>query len=221
MKVAVVGATGMVGQIMLDCLSQRSFPVSELIPVASKRSVGQMVLFNNRDWPIVSPATALKKQPKIALFSAGSAVSERWAQKFAHSDCRVIDNSSFWRMHPEVKLIVPEINSGVLTKQYMLNKGNFRKYVHEQAFLAVPPLLIKAAQELIPSIELSDIEQSNKVAIRSQLFNRETQRLEDDFQCLPGPNSTHILNAISPAFTASFELADLILEKSKLGSKEP
>ena len=120
MKVAVVGATGMVGQIMLDCLSQRSFPVSELIPVASERSVGQMVLFNNRDWPIVSPATALKKQPKIALFSAGSAVSERWAQKFAHSNCRVIDNSSFWRMHPEVKLIVPEINAGVLTKQDMI-----------------------------------------------------------------------------------------------------
>ena len=93
--------------------------------------------------------------------------------------------------------------------------------VHEQAFLAFPPLLIKAAQELIPTIELSDIELSNKVAIRSQLFNHETQRLEDDFQCLPGPNSTHILNAISPAFTASFELADLILEKSKLVNKEP
>lgn len=110
-------------------------------------------------------------------------------------------------------------NLGVLAKQYILNKGNFRRYVHEQAFLAVPPLLIKAAQELIPSIELSDIELSNKVAIRSQLFNHETQRLEDDFQCLPGPNSTHILNAISPAFTASFELADLILEKSKIVNK--
>ena len=111
-------------------------------------------------------------------------------------------------------------NISILAKQYILNKGNFRRYVHEQAFLAVPPLLIKAAQELIPSIEISDIEISKKVAIRSQLFNHETQRLEDDFLCLPGPNSTHILNAISPAFTASFELADLILEKSQILNKE-
>jgi len=120
MKVAVVGATGMVGQIMLDCLSQRSFPVSALIPVASEQSVGQVVRFNNRDWPIVSPATALEQEPEIALFSAGAAVSEQWAEKFADSGCRVIDNSSFWRMHPEVKLIVPEINAGVLTKQDMI-----------------------------------------------------------------------------------------------------
>ena len=105
-------------------------------------------------------------------------------------------------------------NVGILAKQYLLNRGHFRRYVHEQAFLSLSPLLLKAAQELIPTIKKEDIEISSKVAIRSQLFNRKSQQLEDDFLCLPGPNSTHILNAISPAFTASFELADLILERS-------
>ena len=97
---------------------------------------------------------------------------------------------------------------------YLLNHNNFRRYVHEQAFLSMPPLLLQAARELIPGIKQEDIEISRKVAIRSQLFNQQTQRLEDDFLCLPGPHSTHILNAISLAFTASFALADLILERS-------
>jgi hypothetical protein len=84
--------------------------------------------------------------------------------------------------------------------------------VHEQAFLALPPLLLKAAQELIPSLRAEHIEISKKVGIRSQLFNHSSQRLEDDFLCLPGHASTHVLNAISPAFTASFALADLIID---------
>ena len=112
-------------------------------------------------------------------------------------------------------------NAAILAKQYVLNKENFRRYVHEQAFLSMPPLLLKAAQELIPAIRQEDIEISPKIAIRSQLFNHRTQRLEDDFLCLPGPHSTHILNAISPAFTASFELADLILERSGFITQRP
>ena len=105
-------------------------------------------------------------------------------------------------------------NATILAKQYILNRGNFRRYTHEQAFLSMHPLLVRAAQELIPTLTSNDIETSQKVAIRSQLFNHNTQQLEDDFLCLEGPHSTHILNAISPAFTASFELADLILERS-------
>ena len=103
-------------------------------------------------------------------------------------------------------------NLAVLARQYLANRGGFRRYVHEQAFLALPPLLLRAAQQLIPGIRAEHLELSSKVGIRSQLFNRNTQRLEDDFLCLPGPASTHVLNAISPAFTASFELADLILD---------
>ena len=108
-------------------------------------------------------------------------------------------------------------NLAVLARQYLQNRGGFRRYVHEQAFLALPPLLLRAAQELIPAISAEHLELSSKVGIRSQLFNRNTQRLEDDFLCLPGPASTHVLNAISPAFTASFALADLILDTAAPG----
>lgn len=105
-------------------------------------------------------------------------------------------------------------NLTVLARQYLANRGGFRRYVHEQAFLALPPLMLWAAQQLIPAIRAEHLELSQKVGIRSQLFNRDTQRLEDDFLCLPGPASTHVLNAISPAFTASFALADLILDQA-------
>ena len=105
-------------------------------------------------------------------------------------------------------------NLSILARQYFANRGGFRRYVHEQAFLALPPLLLRSAQLLIPCLKSEYIELSQKVGIRSQLFNRTTQRLEDDFLCLPGPSSTHVMNAISPAFTASFALADLILDES-------
>ena len=103
-------------------------------------------------------------------------------------------------------------NLAILARQYLANNGGFRRYVHEQAFLALPPLLLRAAQQLIPSVRPEYIELSKKVGIRSQLFNRKSQLLEDDFLCLPGPSSFHVLNAISPAFTASFALADLIVD---------
>jgi len=103
-------------------------------------------------------------------------------------------------------------NLALLARQYLANRGGFRRYVHEQAFLALPPLLLKAAQELIPAVRAEHLELSQKVGIRSQLFNHSSQRLEDDFLCLPGRASTHVLNAISPAFTASFALADVILD---------
>lgn len=105
-------------------------------------------------------------------------------------------------------------NLTLLTRQYLDNHGGFRRYVHEQAFLAFPPLFIQAAQKLIPAIRAEDLELSQKVGIRCQLFNHTKQLLEDDFLCLPGPSSTHVLNAISPAFTASFALADLILDQA-------
>jgi len=105
-------------------------------------------------------------------------------------------------------------NLTLLTRQYLDNHGGFRRYVHEQAFLAFPPLFIQAAQKLIPAIRAEHLELSQKVGIRCQLFNHTKQLLEDDFLCLPGPSSTHVLNAISPAFTASFAFADLILDQA-------
>ena len=114
MKVAVVGATGLVGTVILKVLEERQFPVSELLPVASGRSVGRTVRFAGSEVPVVSAETALAARPQIALFSAGAAVSRELAPRFAAVGCRVVDNSSCWRMDPSVPLVVPEINGDVL-----------------------------------------------------------------------------------------------------------
>jgi len=116
MKVAVVGVTGMVGTIMLELLEQRKFPVSELIPVASKKSAGKTVAFNGKAYKIITLEEAVKLTPKIAIFSSGGDVSLSWAPKFEKIGCTVIDNSSAWRMDPKKKLIVPEINANILSK---------------------------------------------------------------------------------------------------------
>ena len=113
-----------------------------------------------------------------------------------------------------IEPIMAAANIGLIGRQYMANKGGFRRYVHEQALLAIPQLLLRASQELIPSVKAEHIELSSKVGIRSQLFNQKSRKLEDDFICLKGHASTHVLNAISPAFTASFALADLILDRA-------
>lgn len=120
MKVAVVGATGLVGTVILKVLEERQFPVSELLPVASERSVGRTVRFSGSEVPVVSAETALAARPQIALFSAGAAVSRELAPRFAAVGCRVVDNSSCWRMDPSVPLVVPEINGGVLGASDMI-----------------------------------------------------------------------------------------------------
>ncbi|MDG2195100.1 MAG: aspartate-semialdehyde dehydrogenase [Polaribacter sp.] len=117
MKVAVVGATGMVGEVMLQVLEERNFPVTELIPVASERSVGKIIPYKGTDYTVVNLATAITMQPDIALFSAGGITSLTWAPKFADIGTIVIDNSSAWRMDPTKKLIVPEINGEALTAE--------------------------------------------------------------------------------------------------------
>ena len=117
MKIAVVGATGMVGQIMLKILEERNFPVTELIPVASEKSIGKKILFKGTEFDIVSMQDALDRKPEIAMFSAGGTTSLEFAPKFAAVGTTVIDNSSAWRMEPNHKLIVPEINANELTKE--------------------------------------------------------------------------------------------------------
>lgn len=115
MKVAVVGVTGMVGQVMLQVLAERDFHVTQLIPVASEKSVGKEVNFKNESYKVVNLETALSLQPDIALFSAGGSISLEWASKFAETGTVVIDNSSAWRMDPTKKLIIPEVNASSLT----------------------------------------------------------------------------------------------------------
>ena len=116
MKVAVVGATGMVGQVMLKVLEERNFPVTELIPVASEKSVGKKISYKGKEFGIVSMQTAVDLKPEIAIFSAGGGTSLEWAPKFAEAGSFVIDNSSAWRMDPTKKLVVPEINAKELSK---------------------------------------------------------------------------------------------------------
>jgi aspartate-semialdehyde dehydrogenase len=115
MKVAVVGATGLVGTKMLQVLAERSFPVTELIPVASERSVGKEVEYKGKKYKVVSMADAIAAKPAVAIFSAGGTTSLEWAPKFAEAGITVIDNSSAWRMDPTKPLIVPEINADILT----------------------------------------------------------------------------------------------------------
>jgi aspartate-semialdehyde dehydrogenase len=117
MKVALVGATGMVGQVMLKVLAERNFPLTELIPVASERSVGKQIEYNGSSYSVVGLQTAVEMKADVALFSAGGETSLEWAPKFAAAGTTVIDNSSAWRMDPTKKLVVPEINTGELTPE--------------------------------------------------------------------------------------------------------
>jgi aspartate-semialdehyde dehydrogenase len=116
MKVAVVGATGLVGSKMLQVLAERNFPVTELYPVASEKSVGKKIKFKDKEFEVISMTDAIAKRPDVALFSAGGSTSKEWAPKFAEVGTVVIDNSSAWRMEPNIPLVVPEVNANVLTK---------------------------------------------------------------------------------------------------------
>ena len=116
MKIAVVGATGMVGNVMLEVLAERNFPVTELLLVASERSVGKKITYKGIEYTVIGLQDAVDQQPDIALFSAGGATSLEWAPKFAAAGTTVVDNSSAWRMDPNKKLVVPEINARELTK---------------------------------------------------------------------------------------------------------
>jgi len=120
MKVALVGATGMVGQVMLQLLEERSFPLTDLLIVASEKSAGQRRTFKDKDLTIISLEEALSASPDLALFSAGGSVSEQWAPKFADVGTTVIDNSSFWRMSDQHPLVIPEINGNTISKEHKI-----------------------------------------------------------------------------------------------------
>jgi aspartate-semialdehyde dehydrogenase len=125
MKIAVVGATGLVGTKMLEVLAERKFPITELIPVASEKSIGKKIAFVGREYAVVGMQQAIDMKPVIALFSAGGSTSLEWAPKFAEAGIRVIDNSSAWRMDPEKKLVVPEVNAHVLeNSDYIIANPN-------------------------------------------------------------------------------------------------
>ena len=117
MKIALIGATGMVGNVMLKVLHERELPISELIPVASDKSLGKFIKYKNKEIKIVSLEESVKLKPNIALFSAGASISKEWAPKFKNIGTTVIDNSSAWRMNKKIKLIIPEINGNILSSK--------------------------------------------------------------------------------------------------------
>ncbi|MFN3940680.1 MAG: aspartate-semialdehyde dehydrogenase, partial [Chitinophagales bacterium] len=138
MKVAVVGATGLVGQMMRKVLEERNFPVTQLIPVATERSIGKKLKYNNQQVKVVSMETALQMHPDIALFSAGSDTSLQWAPAFEEIGCWVIDNSSAWRMHDACALVVPEINAAhIADKRKIIANPNCSTI---QMLLALKPI---------------------------------------------------------------------------------
>ena len=168
MKVAVVGATGLVGTKMLEVLAERNFPVTELVPVASERSVGKEVSFKGKQYKIVSMTDGIAAKPAVAIFSAGGSTSLEWAPKFAEAGIRVIDNSSAWRMDPTKKLVVPEVNADVLTKDdFIIANPNCSTI---QMVVALQPLHKKYGIKRVVVSTYQSVTGTGKKAV-DQLFN--------------------------------------------------
>lgn len=168
MKVAVVGATGLVGTKMLEVLAERNFPVTELIPVASERSVGKEVIFKGKPYKVVSMNDGIAAKPAIAIFSAGGSTSLEWAPKFAEAGIRVIDNSSAWRMDPSKKLVVPEVNADVLTKDdFIIANPNCSTI---QMVVALQPLHLRYKIKRVVVSTYQSVTGTGKKAV-DQLFN--------------------------------------------------
>jgi aspartate-semialdehyde dehydrogenase len=168
MKVAVVGATGLVGSKMLQVLTERNFPVTELIPVASERSVGKEVEFKGKKYKVVSMEDGIAAKPAVAIFSAGGGTSLEWAPKFAEAGIKVIDNSSAWRMDPTKKLVVPEVNADVLTKDdFIIANPNCSTI---QMVVALQPLHKKYKIKRVVVSTYQSVTGTGKKAV-DQLFN--------------------------------------------------
>ena len=168
MKVAVVGATGLVGSKMLQVLAERNFPVTELVPVASERSVGKEVEFKGKKYKVVSMADGIEAKPAVAIFSAGGATSLEWAPQFAAAGIKVIDNSSAWRMDPTKKLVVPEVNADVLTADdFIIANPNCSTI---QMVVALMPLHLKYKIKRVVVSTYQSVTGTGKKAV-DQLFN--------------------------------------------------
>jgi len=168
MKVAVVGATGLVGTKMLQVLAERNFPVTEIVPVASEKSVGKEVVFKGKSYKVVSMEDGIAAKPAVAIFSAGGSTSLEWAPKFAAAGIRVIDNSSAWRMDSTKKLVVPEVNANVLTAEdFIIANPNCSTI---QLVVALQPLHLKYKIKRVVVSTYQSVTGTGKKAV-DQLFN--------------------------------------------------
>ena len=170
MKVAVVGATGLVGSAMLKILEERNFPVTELIPVASEKSVGNKVMYKGKEYSVVSADTAIAMKPALALFSAGGSTSLELAPKFAAVGCRVVDNSSAWRMKEGIKLVVPEVNGHALTKDdYIIANPNCSTI---QMVMVLNPIHLKYGIKRVVVSTYQSVTGTGQKAVKEMLDQR-------------------------------------------------
>jgi aspartate-semialdehyde dehydrogenase len=170
MKVAVVGATGLVGSAMLKILEERNFPVTELIPVASEKSVGNKVMYKGKEYSVVSADMAISMKPALALFSAGGAISLELAPKFAAVGCRVVDNSSAWRMKEGIKLVVPEVNGHALTKDdYIIANPNCSTI---QMVMVLNPIHLKYGIKRVVVSTYQSVTGTGQKAVKEMLDQR-------------------------------------------------
>ncbi|WKN41420.1 aspartate-semialdehyde dehydrogenase [Tunicatimonas pelagia] len=195
MKLAVVGATGLVGTEMLNVLAQRDFPFDELLPVASARSVGKTIEFKGKAYPIISMEDAIAAQPDVAIFSAGGSTSLEYAPKFAEVGTFVVDNSSAWRMNPANKLVVPEINARVLTEEDKIIANPNCSTI--QMVVALAPLHQKYQVKRVVVSTYQSVTGSGKAAV-DQLMNERSEQEGD--KVYPHPIDMNVLPHIDVFF---------------------
>jgi len=189
MKVAVVGVTGMVGRVMLKVLEEHHFPITELLPVASSKSIGKEIIFNGSTYPVIGMQQAIDLKPELALFSAGGGTSLEWAPKFAEVGCTVVDNSSAWRMDPDKKLIVPEINASELTAADKIIANPNCSTI--QMVMALAPLHQTYGIERIVVSTYQSVSGTGKAAVQQMLNERNGKNEAKvyphtiDMNCLP------------------------------------
>lgn len=176
MKVAVVGATGLVGSKMLQVLSERNFPLTELLPVASQKSVGKEIIYKGKAYKVMGMAEAVAARPDIAIFSAGGGTSLEWAPKFAEAGTTVVDNSSAWRMDPTKKLIVPEINADVLTKEDKIIANPNCSTI--QMVLALAPLHKRYGIRRVVVTTFQSVTGTGKAAVDQMFGEREGKQVD-------------------------------------------
>jgi aspartate-semialdehyde dehydrogenase len=178
MRVAVVGVTGLVGTKMLQVLAERNFPVTELIPVASARSLGKEVMFKGKAYKVIGMEEGIAAKPAVAIFSAGGGTSTEWAPKFAAAGIRVIDNSSAWRMDPAKKLVVPEVNASVLTAEDMIIANPNCSTI--QMVVALQPLHAKYKIKRVIVSTYQSVTGTGKQAVDQLMDERSGKQLSAD-----------------------------------------
>jgi aspartate-semialdehyde dehydrogenase len=194
MKVAVVGATGLVGTKILQILAERNFPVTELIPVASPRSVGKEVIFKGKGYQVVSMEDAIAAKPTIAIFSAGGTTSLEWAPLFAATGIRVIDNSSAWRMDPTKKLVVPEVNASVLTvEDFIIANPNCSTI---QMVVALQPLHEKYTIKRVVVSTYQSVTGTGKQAVDQLFSERKGEKLTSSQMAYQYPIDLNVIPQI-------------------------